>query len=345
MKRLQINKPSLLSEQVLRGHFCLPSDIQICSSGHKVPDTQTLQTFRPEICRDPETPPAVSRTPVLRPHNFSPGLGAPSRVRRPPPRRPVDRTLPGGPRSPAAAAASYGRARLAPGLAGRRRQLARGPAPARGERPGAPRFSQTPTWRRPPPPATTTPPGAATAPGPREEAPGKFRVSPPGPSGAGGPPTRASPTPTAAGGGGGGGSEGEGPILLVADAGRGLCPFPAGAFQGVCCPQPRAAGAIQTRWAGWPPAQPLAGDSPAPPVEPDNGCLGWPLPCARTGAPPSTLRARARGHEHTHTPRSPPFLASSLAPPLAPLATRSRGGAFGGGHTHPGRPRAELVHV
>lgn len=303
---------------------------------------QTLQTFRTEICCDPETPPAVSGTPVPRRQNFSPDLGASSRVRRPPPRRPVDRTLPGGPRFPAAAAASCGRARLAPGLAGRRRRLACGPALARGERLGAPRFSQTPTWRRPPPPATTTPPSAATAPGPREEAPGKFHVSSPGQPGAGGPPTRASPTPTAAGGGG---SEGEGPILLVADAGRGLCPFPARASQGVCGPQRRSAGAIQTRWAGGTPAQPLAGDSPAPPVEPDNGCLGWPLPCARTGAPPPTLRARARGHEHTHTARSPPFLASSLAPPLAPLATRSRGGAFGGGHTRPGLPRAELVHV
>lgn len=226
---------------------------------------------------------------------------------------------------------SCGRARLAPGVGG--------PAPARGERPGAPRFSQTPTWRRPPP-ATTTPPRAADGPGTAEGSAGKFRFSSPGPPGNGGQATSGFTYPA------GRGrrrqrrrSDSSSSRAPGADSTRSTAP----ASRGVCSQRPRAAGAIRTRRAGGRAAPPLAGDSPAPPVEPHNGRLGWPLPCAGTGAPPPTRQARALGHEHTHKAHSPPFLARSLAPPGRPRATCSRGRGLSEGHTHLGSRDGGLV--
>lgn len=108
-------------------------------------------------------------------------------------------------------------------------------------------------------------------------------------------------------------------------------------------PRPRRAGATWTWQGGRQPPQQLAGDSTVPPVESHRGRAGWPLPCAPTGAPPPTLQARARGHEHTHPARSPPFRAGSLAPPMRPRATCSRGRGARGGHTHLGGRGVGLV--
>lgn len=266
------------------------------------------------MCRGPRTP-----WPRLGPQSSSPTTSGPTRgplsaSARPPPRGPSGQ-LPSPPAA-AAAAASCG---LRVGL-GRR-----GTAPARGERPGsgpgAPRFSPTPTWRRPPPPpATTTPPRATDGPGTAGRSAGKFRFSSPDPPGAGGQPTQPPPTRPGAGSGS---SQGPTP------------PRPERRARTLPAPQPRppgcaASGSAQPARSG---RGGRAGNgrsrsqvTPPPPlVEPHYCRLGWSLFCARTGAPPPTRQARARGHEHTHTARSPPFPAGSLAPPVGP-ARHARGG-------------------
>lgn len=274
------------------------------------------QSSRPTTSRRPRDPLGAS----ARPRPPGPRSRGPGRHQRGPS---------GQPPSPRAQAAVFcGRARLAPGV--------RGPAQARGERPGAPRFSQTPTWRRPPP-ATTTPPRAADGPGTVEGSVGKFRFSSPGPPGTGAQPTSSFTYPA------GRGrrrrrrrSDSSSSRAPGADSARSSAP----ASQGVCSQRPSAAGAIRTRRAGGRagrrPAPPLAGDSPAAPVEPHNVRLGWPLPCACTGAPPPTRQARALGYEHTHQAHSPPFLACPLAPPVRPRALCSMGRGLSEGHTHLG---------
>lgn len=300
-------KSHRLSEQILRCHFFAASYTKIFYSSYNVPDALTPQTFLTETCWGPKTPPAGTGTLASSPATSrSPARPRPADPRT---RHAPARTDPRGPEP--AGGGVLRRARLAPGV--------RGPAQREGSGPRAPRFSKTPTWRRPPPPATTTPPAAPTAQGPRGGAPGKFRFSSPGPPGAGGRPTRASPTRPGAGGGD------ESPTPPRPGRRARTLPAPPPRPPRVCAARPRAAGQIWSRRTGGRPAQPLAGDSPAPPAEPRNGRLGWPFPCARTGAPPPTRQARARGHEHTHTARAPPFLAGSLAPPVPPCATRSRG--------------------
>lgn len=342
-KRLDINnalEPTLLSEQILRCRI-LPSHIKICCSTYNVPNAQTLQTFRKEKRWGPRTPPAANRTPVLTPRNFSSRRTSGPRWCLGPPPAP-------GPAAPAGTSADPPDG---PRARGRRRLCSTGgrgslPAPAgqrqRGERPGsgpgAPRFSQTPTWRRPPP-ATTTPPRAADGPETAEASAGKFRFSSPGPPGTGAQPTSGFTYPA------GRGrrrrqrrSDSSSSRAPGADSARSSAPV----SQGVCSQRPRAGGAIRTRRAGGRPAQPLAGDSPAPPVEPHNGRRGWPLPCACTGAPPPTRQARALGHEHTHTTHSPALSCLFPRPARAARATCSRGRGLCSGHTHLGSPRQRV---
>lgn len=252
-----------------------------------------IQSSRPATSRRPRDPLGAS----ARPRPPGPRSRGPGRHQRGPS---------GKPPSPRAQAAAFcGRAQLAPGV--------RGPAPARGERPGAPRFSQTPTWRRPPP-ATTTPSRAADGPGTVEGSAGKFRFSSPGPPGTGAQPTSSFTYPAGRGLGDGG----EGPTPPRPGRRARTLPAPPPQPPRVCAASGPAQPARSGR--GGRPTRPLAGDSSAPPVEPHNGRLGWPLPCACTGAPPPTRQARALGYEHTHKAHSPPFLACSLAPPVRPRA-------------------------
>lgn len=216
--------------------FLAANHIKIRCSDYNVRDAQTLQTFWTERCWGPKMPLATTGTPVPAPPNFSPDLRVRFASARPPPRGPEDRTSTGtAPRAAPEPSRSGGgvlRAGAAP--------------PGRGERPGAPRFSQTPTWRRPPPPETTTPPRAADGRGPRREAPGKFRFSSPRPPAAGGQPTPASPTRPGADGGGGG--KGPTPPRPERRARTLLDPPPQPPRVG--SQQRFAAGAIQTRRAG-----------------------------------------------------------------------------------------------
>jgi hypothetical protein len=183
-----------------------------------------------------------------------------------------------------------------------------GPPQREGSGPGAPRFSQTPTWRRPPPPATATPPPPQTVPGLREEAPGKFRFPPATPASSRQTTSRGFTYPA---------GRGQRRWRQRSDSSLSRTPgadsacSPAPAFQGVCCPQSREAGAILTRQAGGWLEQPLAGDSPAPSVEPDNGRPGWLLSCARTAPTRQGASARARAHP----PCSLPALSSGFPSP------------------------------
>lgn len=99
-------------------------------------------------------------------------------------------------------------------------------------------------------------------------------------------------------------------LLLVPSAGRGLCSIlrpslPEWAANSVSQPARSRRGGLASK--------PLAGDPPAPPVEPHNGRRGQPLPCARTGAPPPTRQPRARARAHPH--RSLPALSCPFPRP------------------------------
>lgn len=72
-------------------------------------------------------------------------------------------------------------------------------------------------------------------------------------------------------------------------------------------------------------AQPLAGDAPAPPGEPHNGCRAWPLPCARRARPRVHARRERAG---TSTPTPLAALSRQFprpAPPGPSDALRGRG--------------------
>lgn len=146
-------KSHRLSEQILRCHFFAASYTKIFYSSYNVPDALTPQTFLTETCWGPKTPPAGTGTLASSPATSrSPARPRPADPRT---RHAPARTDPRGPEP--AGGGVLRRARLAPGV--------RGPAQREGSGPRAPRFSKTPTWRRPPPPATTTPPRGADGPG------------------------------------------------------------------------------------------------------------------------------------------------------------------------------------
>ncbi|XP_028624687.1 basic proline-rich protein-like [Grammomys surdaster] len=266
----------------------------------RAPDAQTVQSFQTAQSGDPSP-------------------GAPQLRGRREVQSPVALPGPGPPGSvPRTGADGRGGTEAVPARAPARRGAAR-----------APRFPQTPTWRRPPPPAPT-PPRATASPGPRGQAPAKFRFSLPSPPPPSAPrPPRHLPGPTRAA------APRVRVLLVVADSGHGLCLLPGPSLAG--CVGPREAGAIRTRRA-----QPLAGDFTAPPVEPDNGRPGWLPSCARTGAPPPKRQTRARAH-----PPCPFFPVPSPRPSPCPSPPsprdRTRGGAFRGGHTHWGASPGGVV--
>lgn len=153
-----------------------------------------------------------------------------------------------------------------------------------GSGPGAPRFSQTPTWRRSPPPETTTPPRAADGPGTAVGSAQKVslllsrpargrRTTNPGFTYPAGRRMRLQRRSDSS--------------LSRAPGADSAC-SPARASQGVQPAAPRSR------------RDPDSGDPPAPPDETHNGRRSWPLPCARTGAPPPTRQARARARAHPH---------------------------------------------
>lgn len=220
---------------------------------------------------------------------------------------------------------------LGPACRGRARRDQGGSSPSaspEGSRPGAPRFPQTPTWRRPPPPGPT-PPRAAAGPGPREQAPANF----PSPSAARRRPARPDRPPRHLPGP----ARAAAPrlrLVLVADSSRGLCLCPGPSF--ARCVGPREAGATGTRRA-----RTLAGDFTAPPVEPDNG--------RPAGLPPARAPARPRssakhGHEHIRPALSSRFPrpAHRLAPPPSPRDRPEGRGRWRRPHPLGGPPGAGL---
>lgn len=77
-------------------------------------------------------------------------------------------------------------------------------------------------------------------------------------------------------------------LLLVPGAGRRLCLLPRPSLPGCAASGPAQPAQSGLRWPS------------APPDETHNGRRSWPLPCARTGAPPPTRQARARARAHPH---------------------------------------------
>ncbi|XP_032171892.1 wiskott-Aldrich syndrome protein homolog 1-like [Mustela erminea] len=303
---------------------------------------QTPQTFWTERRWDPETPLAANGTPALVPRNFSLDLRTP--LAPPPAPGPAVR----GPAAPAGASADPPDS---PGARGRRRRCPAGGCDSLPASAGQPQRAgsgpERPVSHRPQHGVGRRPrrrhlPAPQTARGPRGKRqkvslllsrPARDRRT----TSLGLHLPRRARAATAAA---------KVRLFLVPGAGRGLCPLVRPSLPGcvqTAAPRSRRDPDAAGGRAGGRPAPPLAGDSPAPPVEPHNGRLGWSLPCACTSAPPPTRQARALGHEHTHKAHSPPFLACSLAPPVRPLATRSRGRGLSEGHTHLGRGDGEEV--
>lgn len=301
--------------------FFAPSHIKICCSSYNVPEA-SLQTFgqkdvealrRPDHDCDPSPQARLLTLPrdSLRASAQPPPRGPALYLRGPSGRAPTP---------PAAAAASCGLRATIRAPAGR-------PQPE-GKGPGAPRFLQTPTWRRPPPPATTTPPCAANGPGTTEEAPESFASPLPASQGPADNQLRLhlprQPRAAAA----------KVLLLLVAGARRGLClllrpPRVCAANR----PTQLARSGRGGRAAGIAARRRLH----SPSTRTHRGRLGWPLSCARAGARPLPRQARARGHEHTHTARSPPFPAGSFAvPPILARVTCPKGRCHSGGHAYVG---------
>lgn len=195
-----------------------------------------------------------------------------------------------------------------------------------GSGPGAPRFSQTPTWRRSPPPETTTPPRAADGPGTAVGSAQKVslllsrparsrRTTNPGFTYPAGRRKR---------------------LQRRSDSSSSRAP----GADSACCPA-RASQGVQPA-APRSRRNPDSGDPPPLQTKPTTAA-GAGLSPARARARRHPHARRERAHEHTHTARSPPFLACSLAPPGRPRATCLRGRGHRGGHTHLGSRGVGLV--